>query len=132
MPMILITLFVAAMLPIVLAWGGGYFRRRQFGAIDNRHPRIQYAKLEGAGARAFAAQQNAWEALALYTVTVFIAYVAGVDLHTLTMPALAFIAARVLHPIFYIADADKLRSLAFLVGFFSCVYVFYRAVRVGN
>lgn len=128
MSTILITLFAAAMFPIVLAWLGGYFRKRQFGSIDNRHPRMQYAKLEGAGARAFAAQQNAWEAVAIYTLTVFIAFASGVDLHTLTMPALVFITARALHPVFYVANLDKLRSLAFTVGLFSCVYIFYVAV----
>jgi uncharacterized MAPEG superfamily protein len=128
MPTILMTLFVAAVFPLVLAWVGGYFRMRQFGGIDNKHPRIQYAKLEGAGARAVGAQQNAWEALAIYTVAVFIAYASRLDLHTLTMPALVFISARVLHPVFYIANMDKLRSLAFVVGFFSCVYIFYLAV----
>ena len=128
MPTILITLFVAAFFPIVLAWVGGYFRMRQFGGIDNKHPRIQYATMEGAGARAVGAQQNAWEALAIYTVVVFIASASGLDLHALTMPALVFIAARVLHPVFYIADMDKLRSLAFMVGLFSCVYIFYLAV----
>lgn len=128
MPTILMTLFAAAVFPLVLAGVGSYFRMRQFGTIDNRQPRLQCAKLEGAGARAFAAQQNAWEALAVYTLTVFIAFASGVDLHALTTPALVFIAARVLHPVFYIADLDKLRSLAFGVGFFSCVYVFYIAV----
>ena len=128
MPTILITLFAAAFFPIVLAWVGGYFRMRQFGGIDNKHPRIQYAKMEGAGARAVGAQQNAWEALAIYTVTIFIAYASGLDLHTLTTPALVFIAARVLHPVFYLANMDKLRSLAFSVGLFTCVYIFYLAV----
>jgi uncharacterized MAPEG superfamily protein len=128
MPTILMTLFAAAVFPLVLAWVGGYFRLRQLGGIDNKHPRIQYAKLDGAGARAVGAQQNAWEALAVYTVAVFIAYASRLDLHTLTTPALVFIAARVLHPVFYIANMDKLRSLAFVVGFFTCVYIFYLAV----
>ena len=128
MPTILITLFVAAIFPLALAWVGGYFRLRQFGAIDNQHPRIQYTKLEGAGGRAIAAQQNAWEDLAIYTLTVFIAFASGVDLHTLTTPALVFITTRVLHPVFYIANWDKLRSLAYIVGFFSCAYIFSVAV----
>lgn len=128
MPTILITLFAAAIFPIMMAWVCGYFRAKQFGRIDNKHPRIQYAKLDGAGARAVGAQQNAWEALAIYTVVVFIAFVSGLDLHTLTPPALVFIAARVLHPIFYLANMDKLRSLAFLVGLFTCGYIFYFAV----
>ncbi len=132
MPTILVTLFAAAVFPIMLAWVGGYFRMRQFGGIDNRHPRIQYAKMEGAGARAVGAQQNAWEALAMYTVVVFIAFASGLDLHALTTPALVFISARVLHPVFYIANMDKLRSLVFIVGVFSCAYIFYLALMSGK
>ena len=128
MPTILISLFAAALFPIVLAWVGGYYRMRQFGGIDNKHPRIQYAKMEGAGARAVWAQQNAWEALAMYTAVVFIAYAVGIDLHTLTTPALVFITARVLHPVFYVADRDRLRSLAFIVALLACVYIFCLAV----
>ena len=128
MPTILMTLIAATFFPIVLAWVGGYFRMRAFGRVDNKHPRIQYAKLEGAGARAVGAQQNAWEALAMYTVAVLIAYASGLDLHTLTTPALVFILARVLHPVFYIANMDKLRSLVFMVGVGCCIDIFYLAV----
>ena len=64
----------------------------------------------------------------LSIAVVFIAYASGLDLHTLTTPALVFIAARVLHPVFYIANMDKLRSLVFQVGLITCVYVFYLAV----
>ena len=64
MSIILIALFVGALLPIALSWVGGYYRMQQFGSVDNKHPRVQSAGLEGAGARAVAAQSNAWEALA--------------------------------------------------------------------
>jgi len=46
MPMILVTLFILALFPIVLASIGGYFRVQQLGHLDNHLPRIQQSLLE--------------------------------------------------------------------------------------
>jgi uncharacterized MAPEG superfamily protein len=124
MPVVLITLFILALFPVVLAVTGGYFRVKQFGHLDNHHPRTQQSRLEGPGARAIGAQQNAWEALAFYTVVILITYASGVDLHSLTTPALIFLAARLFHAVFYLADLATLRTIAFGIGFFDCVYIF--------
>ncbi|MGB2248676.1 MAG: MAPEG family protein, partial [Alcanivorax sediminis] len=80
MPNILYVLFAVSFLPIFLAWAGVYFRIKQFKRFDNHHPRQQQAALEGAGARAQAAQANAWEALIVFTMVCFIAYASGLDL----------------------------------------------------
>lgn len=77
-----------------------------------------------------AAQQNAWEALPVFIAVVLIADAAGVDLHTLTVPALIFITFRVLHAVFYLMDLATLRSFTFSVSFFSCLYIFYLAATV--
>ena len=130
MPTILYTLFAMTIFPILLSAWGVYFRKKQFGEFDNNHPRLQQAKLEGAGARIVAAQQNAWEALAMYGSVVFIAYASGVNLNDLTMPAIIFVAARILHPILYVTNKATLRSLSFTVGFFTCVYIFCVAVGI--
>ena len=66
----LIALVIVALLPYVLAGMGGPFRIKQFGKIDNNHPRQQYSQLTGMGGRVWAAQQNAWEALAIFTAAV--------------------------------------------------------------
>jgi uncharacterized MAPEG superfamily protein len=118
---------IACLLPIMTAWVCGYFRGKQFGKIDNKHPRAQYAQLEGPGARAFAAQQNAWEALPVFTAAVVIAHLAGVDPAKSAIAAEVFIVARVLYPIFYIANKDALRSLAFIVGLGACISLFVMA-----
>ena len=120
-------LFVACWLPIVTAWTCGWFRHQQFGHVDNRHPRAQYSQLQGPGARAFAAQQNAWEALAIFAPAVIVAHLAGVDQAKADLAGCIFIAARVLYPIFYICNKDVLRSLSFLLGFLSCVSLFVMA-----
>ena len=48
-------LFAAALIPILLAFAGGYFKAQQFGSVDNNNPRAQSAQLTGTGARALAA-----------------------------------------------------------------------------
>ena len=114
-------LVAVTLLPYLLAGVADYLRKKQFGRIDNRDPRGQSALLEGAGARAWAAQQNAWEALPLFTVCVLVAHVTGVEPVAATLPAVAFVVARVAHMVFYLADLSTLRSLSFLVGVVACV-----------
>lgn len=129
MPIPFWCLLVACLIPIILSWVSGYYRQKQFGAVDNKQPRLQSAKLEGAGARAIAAQQNAWEALMVFTAAVFVAHASGVvDAANAALAAEIFIAARVLHAIFYLADKDALRSLAFLVSFGCSIWLFVMAV----
>lgn len=117
------------LLPFVLAGFGGYYRVRQFGNLDNKTPRKQSAALEGAGTRAVAAQQNAWEALAVFTAAVAVAHLAGADAGTAATASLVFVAARILHPIFYITNLDVLRSLSFVVGLGACITLFVSAAR---
>jgi len=112
-------LSIVAVLPYVLSFAGGYFKMRQFGTIDNKHPRIQAAKLEGVGARASAAQQNAWEALGFFTAVLAVLHLANPEAarsSTAANLSLIFLATRVLHPILYVANLDIARSSVFLVG----------------
>jgi uncharacterized MAPEG superfamily protein len=114
--------------PIILAPVGVYFRQQSFGSVDNKNPRTQSAALEGAGARAVAAQGNAWEALAMFTVAVVAVHFAGVGAGSAAATAsLAFVAARVVHPILYIADKDMLRSLSWVIGVACCIRLIYLA-----
>jgi uncharacterized MAPEG superfamily protein len=122
-------LLVAILIPYVLAVTGGYFKMKQFGSVDNKLPRIQAAALEGAGARAWSAQQNAWEALPVFASAVLVAHLAGADPGRSATAAVLFVVARVLHPVAYIANLDVLRSLVFLVGFGSCMWLFVLAAR---
>ena len=110
-------LFIVAVIPYLLAGTAGYFKLKQLGELDNKHPRAQATQLEGAGARAYAAQMNSWEALAVFGAAVFVNHLKGGDPGTAALLAQGFVATRVLHPIFYIANMDKLRSGIFVVGF---------------
>jgi len=120
-------LLIVVFLPFASAIAGGYHRGRAFGAADNKNPRAQATQLEGAGARAYAAQANAWEATAVFTATVFTIHAAGVAPETAAPWTIAFVVTRVLHPIFYIADLDKLRSIVFLIGMVCVVRLFVLA-----
>jgi uncharacterized MAPEG superfamily protein len=122
-------LCVVALLPYLLSTLGGYFRMQQFGTLDNKHPRQQAARLEGIGARVQAAQQNAWEALPFFASAVVVAHLAGADPAASAGASLLFLATRVLHPILYAANLDILRSLVFLVGLGSGVWLFALAAR---
>jgi uncharacterized MAPEG superfamily protein len=118
---------VVLFLPILLAFAGGYYRGKAFGSADNKNPRAQAAKLDGAGARAYAAQANAWEAAVLFTAAILTSHLAGLSAEAATPWALAFVVARVLHAIFYIQDIDKGRSIAFLGSLVCVIALFVKA-----
>jgi uncharacterized MAPEG superfamily protein len=110
---------IVAVLPYLLAFTGSYFKMQQFGSVDNKHPRLQAAKLEGVGARAQGAQMNAWEALGLFTAAQLVLHVANPEAArgaTAANLSLAFVATRILHPIFYLANIDIARSGVFVIG----------------
>ena len=81
------------------------------------------------GARVVAAQQNAWEALAIFSAAVVIAHLAGADARLSGIAAGIFVATRVAHPILYIADFATARSGVFTVGLGCCVWLFALAAR---
>jgi len=129
MTVVLSCLLVAVLLPYVLAGATGYFKSQQLGSVDNHHPRAQSAQLTGTGARAVAAQANAWEALAVFTAALAAAFFAGVDPASLAVPALVFVAARIAHAACYLADLASARSGVFFVGFLACLYILVAAMR---
>jgi uncharacterized MAPEG superfamily protein len=121
-------LIIVLFVPYVLAAMGGYFRKQAFGSADNNNPRLQAAQLEGAGARCMAAQSNAWEATAVFTASVMICHLAGAGTGAAAAnAAMLFVAARLAHAVFYIADQATLRSLSFVLGVACCVRLLYLA-----
>lgn len=118
-------LIIAVILPYICAGISAYFRTKLPGGLDNKNPRQQVSELAGPGARAAAAQNNAWEALAVFTAAVMVAHLAGADPQKSALAAEIFIVARIAHLGAYIANIDVLRSLVFSVGYFACLYLFY-------
>lgn len=110
------TLLVAVLLPFV--WFGPSIaaRKEQFGNADNAHPRLQVAKLEGKGARAYAAHQNAFEAAIVYTPAVLVAHVTHANLMHSTILSIVWVVCRFLHGILYLNNVDKARSAMFAIA----------------
>ena len=118
---------IVILLPLPLAFTGGYFRGKAFGTADNKNPRAQAAKLEGPGARAYAAQANAWEAAILVPATILTTHAAGLSAEAATPWAIEFVVFRILHGIFYVQDIDKARSGAFMGGMVCIIALFVKA-----
>ena len=119
------TLFIAALFPVVCAG----IAKAGPGRYDNRNPRAWLGGLGGYQARAHAAQQNSWEALAVYTAALVAAVAAGVDHGTITTVAGVFLVARIAYLACYLADLATLRSLVWIAGFGACLTLIVQAAR---
>jgi uncharacterized MAPEG superfamily protein len=119
---------IVAVLPYVLAGAGAYFRVKQLGTPDFEHPRVQALELRGIAARAYGAQQNAWEALPFFGTAVVIAHLAGADAGSSATASMVFVGARVLHGVMYIAGQAPLRTGVFVVGLGCVVRLFWLAI----
>jgi uncharacterized MAPEG superfamily protein len=109
----------AGLLPYVAtvtAKGGARF--------DNRQPRDWLARQSGWRARAHAAQLNAFEAFPLFAVAVLVAHQVGAPQARVDALALAFVAARVVYLVAYVADLAWLRSLVWMAGIGCAVAIF--------
>lgn len=105
--------FVAALLPYV--WVG--FAKARGERYDNRQPRAWLARQNnGQVQRATAAQLNAFEAFPIFAAGVILADLAGVPDTRIALLAVVFVAARVFHGAFYVADRAVLRSLSWFVA----------------
>jgi uncharacterized MAPEG superfamily protein len=84
---------------------------------NNRDPRGWQAKQENPlSKRAYAAQMNGYEAFTPFAASVLMAQFAQVEGQRVLWLAMAFVAFRILHGIFYITDKPTLRSLVWLLG----------------
>ncbi len=117
-------LLIAVVIPYVLSALVGRYRAEQFGAIDMRHPRAQQRALEGKGARAQAAQDNAREILPVFASGVFVSHLSGGDPRPAAALSIVFVATRILHPVLYIGDQPTARAGVFLVGLGCCIALF--------
>lgn len=95
---------------LVVAWG-----RLQNG-YDQSAPRAMFDKLPAYAQRATWAHQNSFEALTIYGMAALMAYATGVESDWAKIAAIAFIVARSLYSVFYIANIPLLRSAMFAIG----------------
>ena len=124
MPIAYWCILVAALLPygwVVIAKRGGP-------RYNNRDPRQWVARQEDPRVqRAYAAHLNAFEAFAPFAAGVLMAQAAGVAVGLVQGLALAFVAFRVLHGVFYLTALHWLRSLPWLAGFACVVWLMVSA-----
>jgi uncharacterized MAPEG superfamily protein len=115
---------VASLLPIVCV-GIAKFSVRGY---NNRNPREWLGRLQGMPARANAAQQNSWEALAMFSAAVFAAHLAHAPQSRIDLLAISFIAVRLIYIAVYLANLAALRSLVWTVGLGLCIALFAAGV----
>lgn len=107
-------ILIAAALPYVWV----FFAKRGAAGYNNKDPRGWLAKQDNYRVRnANGAHLNAFEAFAPFAVAVLMAQFAGVAHDRISALAVAFVAFRVLHGIFYLAAIHSLRSLVWFGGF---------------
>ena len=98
-------------IPLSIAMG------KQPEGYDNKNPRDQQARLTGWGKRASAAHQNGWESFPAFAIGAIVAHVTNARPSTAAALAIAYVVARTLYPVMYLANVDKVRSLVWFVGF---------------
>ena len=96
-------------------------------SLEPRLPRVAAAKLEGAGARANGAHLNAFEAFGFFAAAVIVAHLVEGPNPTVNLLAMAFIAIRVGHMAFYLADRQPFRSACFGLGMLTIIAIFLHA-----
>ena len=84
---------------------------------NNRRVREWQAQLTGPALRAHYAHLNAFEAFPFFAAAVLAAMITHADPTRVAMLSIAFIVARVLHGIAYLADIAWARSLVWFIGF---------------
>ena len=117
--------FVAAILPFMwsMSWRWPVYSFR-----DNLAPRRFEESLTGWRQRAHWAHLNAFENFPAFAAAVIVAQQLHAAQSTVDSLAIAFVAFRVAHGIFYLANIGALRSLAFAGGAVCTIAIFLSAV----
>ncbi len=91
---------------------------------DNRDPRAWLERQDGFRARANNAQANSFEAFPFFAAAVIVAQLLQAPQERVDALAVIFIAARVGYLVCYLADWHLSRSIAWLVGWLACIFLF--------
>jgi uncharacterized MAPEG superfamily protein len=95
------------------------------GSFDNRAPREYLSRLSGYRQRAHWVQLNAFETFPVFAAGVLVAHQAGAPQGRIDALALAFVAARVVYGVCYLADLATLRSLVWIASMGIVVALFF-------
>lgn len=116
-----LSVLIAALMPLVLAGLAKFGGVRHGVAYDNAAPRESLARLAGWPQRANWAQQNSWEAFALFSVSMLMALQSGFDPAKAGVWGVCFIAVRLAYSALYLLDMASARSLCWLLGLAICL-----------
>lgn len=95
--------------------------------FDNNNPRDWLARQDGYRRRANAAQMNSFEAFPLFAAAVIVAFVLKAPQGKVDTLAMVFVGARIAYIVCYLADIAAVRSVAWLAGIVSAVWIFAAA-----
>ena len=123
-PAIFLYSIVGAAILIYLPYLLVAFARVQVG-YDLSAPRAMFDKLPPYAQRATWAHENSFEGFMVFAAAALMAYVTGVNSPQGVNAAIAFLIARLLYSIFYIANIPLLRSLMFGIASFSSGTLFF-------
>lgn len=112
--------FIAGLLPYLASLAA----KVGAGDFNNEAPREWLSKQGGYRARANAAQQNSFEAFALFAAAVIIAHLTRGPQAQVDTLAMVFVAARVAYLVVYLAGWGTVRSLIWAVGMVCTVWIF--------
>lgn len=123
-------LIITMLLPLILALSSIPFRLKELSFVDLNEPRAQGNLLTGAGGRIVAAQKNAWEALILFSVTIFIAFAHQVNADDIETACTVFILARICHAVLYVGNYGLLRFISFFVSIGAIASIIWESVNI--
>jgi uncharacterized MAPEG superfamily protein len=123
-PVVLLYCIAIAAVLIYLPFLLVAYGRLKIGPQALQTPRAMVDKLPGFAQRASWAHQNAFETFTIFATAALMAYVTDVQSPTAAWAAIAFVGARSLYPVFYIANIPLARSLMFGIGSLSTATLF--------
>ncbi|MBK9246303.1 MAG: MAPEG family protein [Burkholderiales bacterium] len=91
---------------------------------NNRNPRGWLERQDGFRRRADSAQLNGFEAFPFFAVAVIVAQMLQAPQERVDALAVIFIAARLAYLACYLADWHLARSVAWLIGWLACIFLF--------
>ncbi|NUT62112.1 MAPEG family protein [Herbaspirillum sp. C9C3] len=118
-------ILVAGLMPVLTIAVAKYGRRD----FDNAEPRAWLDKQTGVRRRADYAHRNHFEAFPFFAAAVLVAQQVGAPQGQIDIAALAFIAARLLYTVLYLADKPSARSAVWIIGYLSVIALFVIAAR---
>lgn len=114
----------------VIPYGCALLAKSDPKTFDNHNPREWLARQQGWRARAHAAQQNSWEAFAIFSVCVIVAHITSGPQARIDALAVAFVGVRGLYVLCYVTDRATFRSLLWTLGTALALAIFVAGIWV--